>query len=60
MDPVRFGVSDLVSFGAVGTASSGTLYVNDGEGGLAAVVIFGPSSRLRVWRYLPRERRWTR
>jgi prepilin-type N-terminal cleavage/methylation domain-containing protein len=58
-DPVRFGASDLVSFGPYGTTSSGTLYVNDGRAGLCAVVLFGPSSRLRVWRWIPQERRWT-
>jgi hypothetical protein len=59
-DPVRFGSSDLVSFGPVGSASSGTLYVTDGQRGLFAVVLFGPTARLRVWRWLPEERRWTR
>lgn len=58
-DPVRFGSSDLVSFGALGTASSGTLYVTDRKDGFYAIVLFGPSSRLRVWRYVPGERRWT-
>ena len=59
-DPVRFGSSDLVSFAPVGSASSGTLYVTDGQRGLCAVVLFGPTARLRVWRWLPEERRWTR
>lgn len=59
-DPVRFGSSDLISFGPVGSASSGTLYVTDGQRGLCAVVLFGPTARLRVWRWLPEERRWTR
>lgn len=58
-DPVRFGRSDLVSFSPVGSASSGTLYVTDGRNGLFAVVLFGPTTRLRVWRYRPLERRWT-
>jgi prepilin-type N-terminal cleavage/methylation domain-containing protein len=58
-DPVRFGVSDLVSFSPVGAASSGTIYVTDSRRGLFAVVLFGPTSRLRVWRYIPEERRWT-
>lgn len=58
-DPVRFGRSDLVSFSPVGSASSGTLYVTDGRSGLFAIVLFGPTARLRVWRFLPRERRWT-
>ena len=58
-DPVRFGRSDLVSFGPGGSASSGTLYVTDGRRGLFAVVLFGPTARLRVWRFNPEERRWT-
>ena len=58
-DPVRFGRSDLVSFSPVGSASSGTLYVTDGRRGFFAVVLFGPTARLRVWRYRPEERRWT-
>jgi prepilin-type N-terminal cleavage/methylation domain-containing protein len=58
-DPVRFGRSDLVSFSPVGSSSSGTLYVTDGRRELFAVVLFGPTVRLRVWRYVPQERRWT-
>ena len=57
-DPVRFGRSDLVSFSPVGSASSGTLYVTDGRDGLFAIVLYGPTSRLRVWRFRPLERRW--
>lgn len=59
-DPVRFGVSDLVSFSPQGRSSSGTLYVTDGRGGLAAIVLFGPASRARVWRWREEEGRWTR
>jgi type II secretory pathway pseudopilin PulG len=58
-NPVRFGNSTLVSFSPTGAASSGTLYVTDGHQGLYAVVLFGPSSRLRVWRWVPEARRWT-
>jgi hypothetical protein len=59
-DPIRFGRSDLISFSPVGSASSGTLYVTDGRNGLFAIVLYGPTARLRVWRFLPRERQWTR
>lgn len=58
-DPVRFGRSTIVSFSPVGSASSGTLYVTDGRRGFFAVVLFGPTARLRVWRFRPEERRWT-
>lgn len=57
--PVRFGRSTLVSFAPAGSASSGTLYVTDGRDGFYAVVLFGPTARLRVWRWDPRGRRWT-
>jgi len=58
-DPIRFGRSDLISFSPLGASSSGTLYVTDGRDGLYAVVLFGPSTRLRVWRWNAQERRWT-
>jgi hypothetical protein len=57
---VRFGRSTIVSFGPTGSASSGTVYVTDGLQGLYAVVLFGPTARLRVWRFDPVEGRWTR
>ena len=59
-DPIRFGRSDLVSFSPDGSASSGTLYLTDGRDGLFAVVLFGPTARVRVWRFDRRNGRWTR
>jgi type II secretory pathway pseudopilin PulG len=58
-DPIRFGRADLVSFGPLGTASSGTAYITDGKRTLYAVVLFGPSVRVRVWRYAVKTGRWT-
>ena len=58
-DPVRFGRSDLISFSPGGSASSGTLYVTDGRRGFYAVVLFGPTARLRVWRFRPEVGKWT-
>ena len=49
-DPVQFGASDLVAFGAVGGTSSGTLYLTDGADAWG-VVLFGPSCRVRVWHW---------
>jgi hypothetical protein len=56
-DPVRFGTSDIVSFTPLGSASTGTLYVTDRHN-LYAIVLFGPTARLRVWRYDEVQRRW--
>jgi hypothetical protein len=58
-DPVQFGASDLVSFGPLGTASTGTAYVTDGRHRLYAVVLFGPTAKLRVCRYDTRTGRWS-
>jgi prepilin-type N-terminal cleavage/methylation domain-containing protein len=58
-DPVKFGRSDLISFSPGGSASSGTLYLTDGET-LFAVVLFGPTARTRVWRYDSVRHRWVR
>lgn len=59
-DPVRIGKSDLLAFGPLGTASSGTLYVTDLRESLYAVVLYGRTARVRVWRYDREQRRWTR
>jgi hypothetical protein len=57
-DPVQFGVSDIVSFSPLGSSSSGTLYLTDGGTALAAVVLYGPTVRVRVFRFDPMEKRW--
>lgn len=59
-DPVKFGVSNLVSFSPLGASSSGTVYLTDGRRELFAVVLFGPTVRVRVWRYDPRTGNWRR
>ena len=50
-DPVRFGVSDILSFSPLGTATPGTFYLA-GDSGQAAVRVTGGSARVRlmVWR----------
>lgn len=57
-DPVKFGRSNIVSFSPLGSSSSGTLYVSDRASKLYGVVLFGPTARIRVWRYDVRERQW--
>lgn len=57
-DPVKFGRSDLVSFSPWGSSSSGTLYISDRRTVLFAVVLYGPTARVRVWRYDAWSRRW--
>lgn len=57
-DPVRIGSSDILSFGPLGTSTSGTLYLR-GEGGEQyAVRVLGGTGRVRVFHYRPATREW--
>jgi hypothetical protein len=51
-DPVKFGSADLVSFSPSGSVSGGTLYLTDGQR-VAAVVVYGPTGRIHLFRYDP-------
>ncbi len=58
-DPIQIGNTNLLAFGPLGTASSGTLYVTDRARRLYAVVLFGKTARITVWRYDTKSGRWT-
>ena len=58
-DPIKFGNTDLVSFSPLGRSSSGTVYLTDGRLGLYGIVLFGPTARVRVWRYAVARRSWS-
>ena len=51
-DPIKFGGSNIISFSPVGSISSGTLFLTDGRRVLA-VVVFGPTGRIRTQRFDP-------
>jgi hypothetical protein len=57
-DPIKFGKSDIASFSPVGDSSSGTVYISDGRDRMMAVVLFGPTVRVRVWEYVHEENKW--
>lgn len=59
-DPVRLGLSDTLSFSPRGTMTSGTLYMTDGLERQFAVVVYGMTSRIRVWEYDLGMRAWRR
>lgn len=48
-DPIRFNRSDIASFGAMGTATPGTLYLTDGTLRVAAIRISSRNARLRIY-----------
>lgn len=57
-DPLRFGRSDLVSFGPLGTSTSGSLYLTDGARWTAAVRVYGTTGKVRVILYDPETETW--
>ena len=59
-DPVRFGASDTITFTPGGTSSTGTLYISDGRESVQAVVLYGRTGRIRIWRFDRALWRWTR
>ena len=58
-DPIQIGNTNLLAFGPLGTASSGTLYITDRVHRLYAVVLFGKTARITVWRYDTKSGQWT-
>ena len=51
-DPVKFGGSDIISFSPSGSISGGTLYLTNGRR-VMAVVVYGPTGRIRAFRFDP-------
>jgi type II secretory pathway pseudopilin PulG len=56
-DPIRFGTSNMVSFSALGTSSSGTLYIR-GRDTQYAIRLVGATARVRTYRFDARSRSW--
>lgn len=48
-DPIRFNRSDIASFGPLGTATPGTVYLTDGSHRVAAVRISSHHGRMRIY-----------
>jgi hypothetical protein len=57
-DPIRLGSGNIASFSALGTASSGTLYIRSRRDAQYAVRIFGETGRTRMLKFEPRTRQW--
>ncbi len=57
-DPIRFNNSNLASFGPLGTATPGTVFLTDGQSGLAAVRVTGRTGRVKVVVYDFQEEVW--
>lgn len=58
IDPIRLGAGNIVSFSALGTSSSGTVYIRSRRDAQYAVRVFGETGRTRVFKFEPRTRQW--
>ena len=57
-DPIRLGSGNLASFSALGTSSSGTVYIRSRRDAQYAVRIFGETGRTRLLKFEPRTGLW--
>lgn len=57
-DPIRFNRSNIASFGPLGSATPGSLYLTDHREHLAAVRVTGRSGRIRMLVYDREAERW--
>ena len=58
-DPVRLGVSNLLSFTPLGTSTSGSVFVRGREGSQFVIRVLGATGRARVQRFIARSGTWT-
>ena len=57
-DPIRLGSGSIASFSALGTASSGTVYIRGRRDAQYAVRIFGETGKTRMLKFEPRTGKW--
>jgi type II secretory pathway pseudopilin PulG len=57
-DPIKVGSSNMVSFSALGTSSTGTLYILGKGSAQYALVVFGTTAKTRILKYDARNRLW--
>ena len=57
-DPIHLGSGNIASFSAVGTATSGTVYIRGRRGSQYAVRIFGETGKSRLLKFEPQTGKW--
>lgn len=57
-DPVQIGLSNLLSFSPLGTATSGSIYLRGRDGSRFTVRVWGVTARARLLRYVPARDEW--
>ncbi|MGH9368315.1 MAG: hypothetical protein ACRD3M_11640, partial [Thermoanaerobaculia bacterium] len=59
-DPIRFNVSDICSFSAVGESTPGSIYLWDGRDRMGVVRVYGRTGKIRTLYYRRGDRQWTK
>ncbi|MBZ5559620.1 MAG: GspH/FimT family pseudopilin [Acidobacteriia bacterium] len=57
-DPVRLGAGNLASFSAIGTASSGSLYIRGRRSAQYVVRLYGDTGKTRILKFDGRSGKW--
>ena len=57
-DPIKLGSSNILTFTALGTSSTGSLYVRSRGGAQWVIRVTGETGKVRVLKYDPRLRQW--
>jgi type II secretory pathway pseudopilin PulG len=57
-DPIKLGASNILTFTALGTSSSGSVYVRGRRNVQYVIRIFGETGRVRVLKFDSRARQW--
>lgn len=57
-DPIKLGSSDILTFTAIGTSSSGSLYIRGQKGAQYVLRVFGETGRTHGLKFDPASQRW--
>lgn len=57
-DPIKLGSSDLLSYSAMGTSSSGSVYICGRSKAQYVIRVLGDTGRIRILKFDPRSRQW--
>jgi type II secretory pathway pseudopilin PulG len=57
-DPIKFGSSNILTFSAIGTSSSGSLYIRGQKGAQYVLRVFGETGRTHALKFDQGARRW--
>jgi type II secretory pathway pseudopilin PulG len=58
VDPIRFGVSDMATFTAYGTATPGSVYIRGSRGTQYVLRVFGDTGKTHLLKFDRRRRQW--